>query len=173
MSTNPYESTEHQDRPTRIPPFILDRPQGGGRPWGIIALGLWHIVHGLLPACAIVLLFVLGQAPPLHTLGLPIFVAGLTIAIGIGVLRGENWGWRGSAFFSVIQVVQPILDIIRGQQPSGLSLLEAVIGAGAFAYLFSDQVLHYFGMYGIQKLPTAGRIIGICCVLLAIITFSN
>ncbi len=172
MNFNPYEPAESQPA-TRLPPFLLDEQVKGRLPWGLILLGLWFLAQALVPAAAIILLLAIGEAPPLFTLGLPLFVIGLKIAVAIGLWRGENWGWRGASFFCVIQVVQPILHMVRGFQPDVWSLIEAVVGVGAFLYLFNDRVLHYFGMYGIHKLHTARRIIVICCILLAIITFTN
>lgn len=179
MSINPYESSESYPPPqqSREAPITFERRRSSGRPVGVVILAVLHFLHGLFIAGIIGIALVAAsdyeRAQLISGIGFTLFVIGLTIAIGVGLWKGENWGWRCASFYYVAQVAQPVLNWLSGRQPGSLSAMEAIVGIGCFIFLFSDSVLHYFGMFGIRKLPTAGRIIGICAVLFTILTWLN
>ena len=180
MSINPYESNStsyETDRLRQAPPIDFESLASGRRPTGVTVLAILHFMHGLmivgLVGFALAFASPASRASLVQGLGFTAFIVGLTVAIGVGLWKGENWGWRCASFYYVAQVAQPVIDLIRGAQTSGLSGLEAAVGLVCFIYIFKDSVLHYFGMFAIRKVATALRIIGICTVLFAILTFMN
>ncbi len=176
MSLNPYESNPVPE-PPRWTPSDFGLQPSYGRPIGVTVLSVLHFVHALFIVGIVGLAMTLAddedRSMLTRGLGFTFFIAGVSIAIGIGLWQGKNWGWRCASFYYIAQLVEPLINVFAGHQPRPLSLIEAVVGIVCFWYIFRDSVLQYFGMYVTNKIALAARIFGICTVLLLVLSLGR
>jgi hypothetical protein len=206
MADNPYQSGPYrgganpsgtyQGRTTASPQAQQGRGGGRERPIGIMLLAGLALLSGLvlLGALAIVLsqsaaaeaIGELGVYPPL-LIGMMALVAGVLLGAGVGMWRGERWGWWLGAFMQVFSVVRnaAALVTVPGMEDPLVEesedfqiLLVRVIGRSVvilllIGYFFRGNVLEYFRLEEVNRVVALVALVVVSAALIATVTGLN